>query len=196
MNNAELDKLLQAVPVPERDAGFWDEFPKRITRRLNGSRASVFRRSASPRVAKWAWAWGLAGACVVAGFILGSWRSRVAAEQHQLANLQKCFREIAALFPNQLQAIVLDERGPRLVLSDTPNVPMSDPLFVKICRERNCQTFITFSGQQISVNGEVFDVLSDGAGHVILAGRSRVWSSGDPQIDSVPWRIEARPLPL
>lgn len=196
MNNSDLDKLLKSAPVPERAPDYWAEFPKRVTRRLAWVRS---RGDSRPAPARWrllAWSFGLAAACIAAGFFFGTRQERVASESRQLAALQTIYREVADLFPNQLQAIIIDEQGPRLVLSDTTNVPSSDPLFVKICQAKRCQTFITFSGQQIRVNGEVFDVLADGGGGVILAGRKAVWTSAQSPAGQMPWDIEARPLRL
>jgi hypothetical protein len=192
MTNAELDKLLKSAPTPERDAEYWDDFPGRVTRQLNPVRSPGFSRLGPHPTRRWAWGLGLAAACAVAGFLLGSWRTRVAAEERQWAAMQTYFREISAMFPNQLQAIVIDERGPRLVLSEQPDVPTSEPLFVRICRAQGCQSFITFSGQQIQVNGERYEVLSDARGHVLLVGQKLVWSSAEPSAGRLPYRIQAR----
>ena len=35
----------------------------------------------------------------------------------------------------------------RLVLSEQADVPVSAPLFLKVCDGKNCQRIITFSGQ-------------------------------------------------
>ena len=166
MNNADLDKLLKTARVPERGGDYWQEFPKRVLRCLNRARTPRVSRPRPQRAAAWAWGLGLAAACVAAGFFFGFRQGRVGPEERQLAALQKIYREVAVLFPNQLRAIIIDEQGPRLVLAEKPNVPSSDPLYVRICQAKRCQTFITFSGQQIRVNGEVFDVLADGSGGV------------------------------
>jgi hypothetical protein len=194
MTNAELDQLLKSAPAPDRDAAYWEEFPDRVTRRLYQVCSPGFSRPAPHPVRRWAWGLGLAAACIVAGFVVGSWRTRVVAEQRQWATMQTYFREISALFPNQLRAIVIDERGPRLVLSEQPDVPTSEPLFVRICRAQGCQSFITFSGQQIQVNGELCDVLSDARGNVLLVGQNLVWSSAEPNAGRLPYRIQARAL--
>jgi hypothetical protein len=196
MKSDELDKLLKTAPAPERPADYWAEFPRSVTRRLNQARSSRFSRPTHRRVSVLAWGLGLAAACILVGFFFGLWRGRTASEAQQVVALQKLFREVASLFPNQIQAIIIDERGPRLVLSEKPNVPLSDPLLVKICKAKSCESIITFSGQQIWVNGEVFDVLTDGAGGVILAGRKTLWTSAQPALGQAPWHVEARPLKL
>jgi hypothetical protein len=82
-----------------------------------------------------------------------------------------------------------------MVLADRPNVPASPPVYVKICGPKGCQRFVTFSGQQIRVNGDVFEVLVDRQGDVLLVGAQWVWSSSEPAVKSSRYRIEARPLP-
>jgi hypothetical protein len=112
----------------------------------------------------------------------------------QLTAVRKYFREIEALFPNQLQAIVFEQQGTHLVLAGEPNLPTSPPLYLKICGPKGCQRFVTFSGQQIRVNGDICDVLADGRGGVLLVGRNLVWSSDQATASSGPYRIEARIL--
>lgn len=196
MNADELDALLKSAQVPEREAAYWSDFPKTVTRRLAQGRRPGLSRSSPRRGPLLAWGFGLATACILAGFFFGFWRGRTSTDAPEAAALERLFREVDILFPNQVQAIIIDEGGPRLVLSEQPNVPVSDPLLVKICKARSCENIITFSGQQIRVNGEVFDVLADGEGHVILAGRRSVWSSAQPALGAAPWHIEARPLRL
>jgi hypothetical protein len=112
----------------------------------------------------------------------------------QLAEARKCYGEVETLFPNQLQALVLDATGGRLVLAPEPNVPKSVPLYVKICGARGCQRVVTFSGQRIAVNGTFFEVLVDRQGKVLLVGEQSVWSSSEPGEKLDGYRIEARPL--
>jgi hypothetical protein len=107
---------------------------------------------------------------------------------------RKCFQEIQPLFPHQLQAIVFDRQGARLVLAETADVPVSPPLYLKICGPKGCQQFVTFSGQQIRVNGEVCDVLLDSQGNVLVVGGQLVWSSSKPAGKAGSYRIEAKLL--
>jgi hypothetical protein len=99
------------------------------------------------------------------------------------------------LFPNQLQALVLDAAGAHLVLAEQADVPASPPLYVKITGPKGAQRFVTFSGQRIRVNGDSFEVLVGRQGEVLLVGKQSVWSSSEPGVKAGPYRIEARPLP-
>src|SRR5204863_8410284 len=107
---------------------------------------------------------------------------------------EQYYREIEALFPNQVSAIVFDQQGPRLVLSENANVPTSPALFLKICGTKGCQRFITFSGQQIRINGELCDVLLARNGAIIVSGQELFWSSESPAENKTALRIEAKPL--
>jgi hypothetical protein len=138
---------------------------------------------------------GLAAACVVVAFVFGFWRGREsAAPEDRLAHARKYLHEVEALFPNQVQAIVFDKEGTHLVLADRPDVPASPALYLKICAPSECRQFITFSGQQIKVNGEACDVLLSHGGEVLLVGRRMVWSSSDPLGKHSGYRIEAKTL--
>jgi hypothetical protein len=196
MNNSDLEKLLRSARVPERPADFWENLPKRVTAKAHWQTRRKKESSAQPRSrTSLAWAVCIAAACVL--IVLPVWISRnrpVQPAGSQLAQAQKYFREIEQLFPNQVRAIIIDDKGPQLVLSDQANVPDETPLYLKICGSRGCQQFVTFSGQQIRVNGETCDVLLDAEGNVLLVGRQIVWSSDSATRDTGGYRIEARRL--
>ena len=172
--NYDLDKLLKSARVPERSPGYWEYFPTRVTAQLAAAPAAVTQRSWLP------WATGLAAACValVVGILVGrlcesaNSPRRLAEAADTGGMYAQLYRQIEALFPNQVQAIVVDQRGVQLVLSDTANVVRSQPLLVQACRQDDCRHVITFSGQQVKINGDTWDVLVNGQNHVIVAGRS------------------------
>jgi hypothetical protein len=195
MNNSELDPLLRRAAVPERDADYWEDFPKSVTHRLANARSAGLSQAPGRRFPRLAWGLGFATACIVLGFAIGFWRGRdTTGADKELAAMQKCFQEIALLFPNQVRAIVLDEHGLRLILADAAEVPSSAPVYVKICQPRGCLQFITFSGQQIQVNGDLCDVLTDAHGHILIAGQKLVWTSAQPAAVKTSYRIQARTL--
>ena len=208
MKNVELDEVLKRATAPEREAGYWERLPGQVT-------AEIARRSQASPVhagtnASPAWDWasafrllvtkpalaaGVAVICLWVSLFLGLWRTqRSLRDDPQLAKVRKCFHEIEALFPNQIQAIVFDQRGTQLVLAREPNVPASPPLYLKICGPKGCQRFVTFSGQQIGLNGDVFDVLANGRGDVLVVGRRSVWSSSRAGASSGGYQMEAMAL--
>jgi hypothetical protein len=196
MNNSDLDKLLKSARVPDRPLDFWENLPKRITAKVHWRSHGEKNLAIKARSrASFAWAFGVAIVCVAA--FLPFWLSRNNPRQHpdlQVAQAQKYFREIEQLFPNQVRAIIFDDKGPRLMLAEQPDLPDETPLYLKVCGPKGCQRFVTFSGQQIRVNGETCDVLLDAAGNVLLVGRQIVWSSDSATRDTGGYRIEARRL--
>jgi hypothetical protein len=189
VDDDKLTELLKSARAPDRSAGYWENFPKRVTAQLFAGAPAPSTTSASPFRA---WGWGLAGACAVLIASFGLWmRARVVSAE---PNYTKLYREIESMFPNQVRAIVVENGGVRLDLSDRPDIPSSPPLRVDVCHNQQCGTYITFSGQQIRVNTENWDVLSDGLGHVVVAGRSRVWTSAEPARRAGAYHIDAEPL--
>lgn len=155
--NDELDKLLKQAKVPERSLGYWEHFPKRVIVNLDS------RLEAAPF--GWRWAVGVAAACLVLGLIF--WPRSQPTPRTDYAAL---YRQIAGMFPGQVRAIVKDETGVHLVLSETADVPASRPLFVKLCRPASCREMVTFSGQCVQLNDQTVEVLVDGHGGVHVIG--------------------------
>lgn len=149
--------------VPARSPGYWEHFPRRVIAQLE-------RAEPIPAKGNWiAWRWAAAAGVLVVATVatwqLWPWETPG-------TDYAKLVREIAKEFPGQLKAIEVDEHGMRVELADTPSVPVSTPVLVEVCRPQGCRRVITFSGQQIKVNGEPWDVLVNGDGRVIVAGRS------------------------
>jgi hypothetical protein len=141
-------------------------------------------------------AWGLAtlAACFLVGFLLGRWQAQKESAAYALLQNQKVISEMLSLFPNQVRAIVQDERGINLVLSDQADVPLSAPLWVKVRDGKRWAAAITFSGQDIQLAGRQFTVLSDGRGGILLMGNDFVWSSEQPAEARSRLKFEARNL--
>src|ERR1035438_10786731 len=127
MKNPELESILKKARLPEIPEESLAMFPRRIVARLKrNDLPNHAARNFSPPLA---WAFGLA-ACVIIAFAIGHWPGRMetgtTSETDSLASL-KLIRETLALFPNRVRAIVQDERGLNLVLSDNDAVPASTP---------------------------------------------------------------------
>lgn len=192
MKNDELDQLLKSAPVPERTPEFWAELPQRIAAKTHWQAQRPATSVAEPRGFNWL-NWAIGGAVVAVvlciSFLLQPGpASRASA--NRLVRAEKCYREVEAMFPNQVQAIIFDEHGPRVVLSEKADVPDSPPVYLRICGPRGCQEVVTFSGQQLRVNGDVCDVLLDSAGNVLLVGQTIVWSGNSPDRPVGRFRIE------
>ena len=185
-----LDELLKGARGPERSEGYWEAFPKRVTAQLTEESHSSATTGLQH---SWAWGFALATACLGIALGVGLW---LQARHPADPNYAKLYREIETMFPNQVRVIAVDQQGVRLDLADKPDVPMSSPLLVNVCGKQQCRAFITFSGQQIRVNGESWDVLADGKGDVFVVGKRSVWSSEEPTRQAGAYRIDAQPLRL
>jgi hypothetical protein len=201
MNNTELHKVLQKAKVPEPRPGFWDDLPQNVQRHIHRGETASTRSSIAERPAfialllrRAAVPLAFAAVCIMVGFIWGfnSHKSE-AFNPAELAEARACWREVAALFPNQLQAIVFDPQGSRLLLSEHANPPGSAPIFLKLCDGKGCRRFVTFSGQQIKMNGESFEVLIDHSGEILLIGDAKVWT-GSKNATFGTYKVFARPL--
>ena len=190
MNDADkrLDELLKSARVPEHSEGYWEAFPRRITAHLTAGTHTSMAQSLHH---SWAWGFSFATACLLFALGVGLW---LTARRPAGPNYAKLYREIEAMFPNQVRAIAVDKQGVHLDLSDKPVVPASSPLLVNVCHAQQCHAFITFSGQQIHVNGESWDVLANGEGGVFVVGKRSVWNSEEPSQRASVYRINAQPL--
>lgn len=214
MNNSELNKLLQSARVPEPTGDDWQTFPQRVVKAIRqGRRPEVgplqdvhaHARPTQPGARAWTsllhsrpglatLGLGFAAVCLLLGFSLGFWKGRLASSDLPLARVQKYYQETQVLFPNQVQAIIWDQQGPHLVLASEANVPASVPVYLRISGPKTSQTILTFSGQQIRIQGELCEVLLDHRGQVLLVGPHLVWSSAEPAAKTGHYRIEARTL--
>ena len=194
MKKPELESILKCARLPEIAEESLEMFPRRIVARLR--RDDPLPRAPRNFLPRPAWAFGLA-ACVVLAFAVGHWRGRMQTAAipapDSLASA-KLIRETRALFPNRLRAIVQDQRGLNLLLSDRDDVPDSPPLYVRICDGKHCSSFVTFSGQEIQVDGQKITVLADARGGIILTGNHFVWSNTERIDAGNPLKIEARNL--
>lgn len=192
MDNRELDQLLLSVPVPEPSDTYWQEFPADMTRM---ARSSTIRSTATPRsdgpTVRWAFGVGLAAACVAIAFLIG-YRAgtKPSTPVTTIASEEKCLREVETMFPHQLRAIIFEKGGARLLLSDNADVPQSTPIYLKVCDGKNCQSILTFSGQQVPIKGELCDVLVDVKQNVLVVGEQQFWPGGMPNNT----HVEARTL--
>jgi hypothetical protein len=194
MKKPELDALLKKARLPEISGESLEMFPRRIVARLpHGDLPVCPARNFSPRLA---WAFGLV-LCLAAAFAIGHWSGRretkAIVENDSLASL-KLIHETLALFPNRVCAIVQDEHGLNLVLSDTADVPASAPLYVRISEGQHSTSLVTFSGQEIQVAGQKITVLADARGGIILEGKQFVWSSSESVYAGRKLKIEAKNL--
>lgn len=193
MNDSELEKKLKAARGPALAADYQEAFTRRVLANLRSAprTAGTLRPSWRPRLA-----WGLAFATgLLLAFAAGHWHGRQAADQDVLMDA-KLIQETLAMFPNRVRAIVRDERGMQLVLSEQEDVPASPPIYVRLCEGGKCSSMVTFSGQEIQIAGQKLTVLAEAGGGILVEGNQMVWSSSGGGANSTgnKWRIEAKNL--
>lgn len=178
MTNDELERKLKAARTPSLGKDYLDDLPRQIFARLRST--PIRETKKTQRLPRLAWGGSFAFACLLLGFAIGRWHTeKMSVQTTAFLQNTKMIRETLAMFPNQVRAIVQDEHGLRLVLSDQANVPSSTPLYVQICNGKKCSSLVTFSGQEIQIGGKKLTVLSDAAEGIILMGNDFAWSSRD-----------------
>ena len=195
MKDGELDDLLRSAQAPARPDSYWEQFPAQIATRLpeQADPAHPVRVSTPSSLRIFgALSLGLGVACLAVGiFLTTRERKDAGGGQARLVAARKCYEEVAALFPNQIRAIIFDVGGPHLILAEKADVPGAPPMYLDVCTGNACEGVVTFSGQKIPFNGESCEVLADSRGQVMLVGEDHVWSEGGA---SGKVRMDARPL--
>ena len=193
MTDADLQRLLKSAKVPERPNDYWEQFGQRVRAGLRHQRAGD--RARSRWVPRLAWGIAVAAACLLIGFAVVLWRGRSeATAANELLQNEKVIREVMAMFPNRVRAIVQDERGLNLVLSERDDVPTSPPLYIHVIEAGRRSSFLTFSGQEIEIASQRTTVLSDSQGQVMLVGERFFWSRAESAGIRGDLRIQARSL--
>jgi hypothetical protein len=173
MNDFDLNAALKAAKTPEPSEEYWNDFPRQVLAQLR--REPAPQRTNPHWFPRLAWGFATAAVCLVVILTAGHWRGE--ASSQDVLQSTKLIRETLAMFPNRVRAIVQDEHGLNLILSESADVPASAPLYVRICDGRQCSSFVTFSGQEIQVAGQKLTVLSDARGGIILTGDQFLWSN-------------------
>ena len=194
MNQPELDSILKRARLPDIPSESQELFARKVVSRLKQNPPPV--NSARINPLSFLWAIGLS-ACLVLAIMISfrnqPLKSGSLSTSDTLADI-KVIQETLALFPNQVRAIVENDQGLNLILSEKEDIPVSAPIYVHICDGRNCSSFVTFSGQDIPVEGQAVTVLVDARGEIILAGQQFVWSNADRIQAGNHLKIEAKLL--
>jgi hypothetical protein len=188
-DNSKLDRLLKSAGAPEPSSQYWSEFAQR----------AMARRPQTPetqREPQWNArpAWGLVTVAAAIVFGLFLWLERPAQPADALLQNVKVIEETMALFPNRVRAITADENGLKIAVSDRDDVPVSPPIWMRLCDGKHCVTLVTFSGQEVEVDGQQITALANPQGHVLLVGENFVWSDASPSPPPGFRRFEARQL--
>lgn len=188
MNNEELDRLLRrSVTPPERDAEYWRDFPGAVCERIatlpprDPKTVLHSAPNAFPSGVHWLTRrWLPLVATLVALLVSFETGRRIgrtdptAIRGEEIREARVLLEELSNFFPGQLIAVSLNGRSPEVVLSPTADLTASTPVIIRMCTgsRNSCQSFITFSGRQIEVDGERYDVLLTAQGDVLVVGET------------------------
>lgn len=186
MNNEELDRLLcESVTPPMRGANYWRDFPGIVRDRISTlpSRTSRTTPRRTPDalqpMAHWLTRrWVPMVATLIALLVAFETGRRLgqtgpaAIRSEEIREARVVLKELSEFFPGQLIAVSLNGTSPEVMLSATSDLPGSTPVIIRLCTgsRNSCQSFITFSGRQIEVDGEHYDVLLTAHGEVLVVG--------------------------
>lgn len=191
MNKFDLNATLKAAKTPEGSEKYWNDIPREVLAQLR--RPAMASPRNQPRwLPRLAWSYAAAAICLAAVLAVGHWRG--ATSSKDALQSTKLIQEMLAMFPNRVRAIVQDERGLNLVLSEHDDIPASTPIYVRICDGKHCASLVTFSGQEIQIAGQKLTVLSDARGGIILTGNRFVWSNTERSHAGSRLKIEANNL--
>ncbi len=189
-DTSDLGRLLKRAQLPELSAAYWEEFVGRATRSSRRPEAAGAKVAPNwvPRLAL-----GLTLIAVGVVLVIAFGRQRASLGNEALLQNASLVQQTMAMFPHRLRAIVIDEHGMKLLLSEDADVPSSPPLWVRYCDGRRCVSFVTFSGQEVVVGGQRITALADPRGEIVLIGKNFVWTRGMEQA-SGRVEIEAKEL--
>ena len=77
-------------------------------------------------------------------------------------------REVSALFPQQIKAIVSDGADLQIALSDQPLTNSSQAVVIEICENNGCKTVITYIGQTIEIGKHRITIRTDEDGGIVV----------------------------
>jgi hypothetical protein len=190
MNEFDLNATLKAAKTPRPSEEYWNDFPRQVTAQLR--REPPSRQPGPHWFPRLAWGFATMAACLAVILTVSHWRGE--ASSQDVLQSTKLIHETLAMFPNRVRAIVEDEHGLNLVLSESADVPASTPLYIRICDGNHCSSFVTFSGQEIQAAGQKVTVLSDARGGIILTGDQFLWSNTEQIYTGSHLKIAAKNL--
>jgi hypothetical protein len=193
MNDDELRRRLQALPIPPASEERRDETLRQARRALCETAAEPARRETPwwPRL-PWLGAGVCAGLAVL--LVLLKPAAEPAARPVDYARL---FTEFEGLFPEQLEAVVSRGTQIDLQLAAAPGHASDQRLLLEFTRGAETIRVLAYSGRRVCVNlpnRVCFEALLTAHGTVVLSSDDFAWISGETS-DLHGYRLTARPLP-
>ena len=190
MNDESLKRRLRGLAVPPVDEGAREKALQRSQIALANSHSLPVARPFP------GWRWGLApGLALLLGLL---WFARPHAGPEPQPSA-KVLAEMEALFPGQVDAVILQGNSVKLDLSDTPEGSSQQPLVVTLRRGGQTVQVLAYSGRKVCVElggrRECFEPLVTAEGKVILSGDDFVWEDNNPR-PVAGYSVQARSLSL
>jgi hypothetical protein len=79
-------------------------------------------------------------------------------------------REVSAVFPEQVQAIIADGGELQISLADHPVSNNKQAVVVELCEQNKCTTIITYVGQTVEIGTHRVTVRTDEKGAILIDG--------------------------
>ena len=129
--------------------------------------AAIRRRRLRQRI----WPALAAAACVLLTISLFT-KPRATPQQHAASPAEDKYalilREVSAVFPEQLQAIIADGGELRISLADHAISDKKQAVVVELCEADKCTTVITYVGQTVEVGEHRITVHADEKGAIVV----------------------------
>jgi len=193
MNDDDLQQQLRKIMAPSASATTRDRARHRA---LLAFQASSSRPGEDPVKSRFTWNWRYAVALsVVLGILPFLFFSRshspenLAADRHILEQMEK-------LFPNQVDAVVVENGKVDLSIAQSPVLGADQPVLVLFKRGRETIRVLSYSGHHVCVklgqSQSCFEILATPSGGVILEGKDQVWlASEHPVVDGYSVRAQS-----
>ena len=183
MTENELRRILSGLKIPTAS---------NIARERARHRAALAlgRTETAPNSERAVWFWRLtAGALAVALTGVLTWQAwlRPDAPREDTAADQKILKQMQALFPRQVNAVVDDNGKVDLSVAQSPEVGSDQPIVVLFQRHGKMIRVLSYSGHKFCLpldgHEHCFEILAAAAGGVILEEDDRAWlTAGAPEI--------------
>jgi hypothetical protein len=180
MNDVRLREILNRlpIPVPSDSARARARHRALLALQLPGP-GEPAQNEASGSL--WSWRYVLVIAALVSVLALVSLRTSSKAED--VAGDRQILRQMQQLFPNQVDAVVVENGKVELSIAQNPTVGSDQPVVVVFKRGEDSIKVLSYSGHRIclALGGEhnCFDILATPAGGVILEAENQVWLSSN-----------------
>ena len=117
MKDSDLDSELKALPLPERDAEYWESFPQRV---LAKAYATPVRKARPVWLPRLALGGGIAFACLMIGLCLSPGGiCPLQAVSHATQRARSFHKELAQL-PDRARVLMRIDHGLRSLIEEQP----------------------------------------------------------------------------